>query len=214
MRVLEFGMDPDGSSVHCPHNHIENSVCYVGTHDNVPIVGFLKKAKAKDLDYAIRYYGLNKEEGYNYGFIRGGMSSVSNGANASSGDSGVAFIFDEEIPGVDDMFGLTTSYGGGVNVNTDRIPGIETNININVKGSDKDSKTISNTKEYGTADTADHNTDAYSSILTGTKTFNGGIELKKKEKKKCYQKLKKHKSSRIMPDSKVTLVPLKSRSHY
>ena len=21
MRVLEFGMDPDGSSVHCPHNH-------------------------------------------------------------------------------------------------------------------------------------------------------------------------------------------------
>ena len=77
MRVLEFGMDPDGSSVHCPHNHIENSVCYVGTHDNVPIVGFLKKAKAKDLDYAIRYYGLNKEEGYNYGFIRGGMSSVS-----------------------------------------------------------------------------------------------------------------------------------------
>ena len=112
------------------------------------------------------------------------VTVIANGANASSGDSGVAFIFDEEIPGIDDMFGLTTSYGGGVNVNTDRIPGIETNININVKGSDKDSKTISNTKEYGTADTADHNTDAYSSILTGTKSFNGGIELKKKEKKK------------------------------
>ena len=55
---------------------IENNVCYVGTHDNVPIVGS-KEPRPKDLDYAIRYYGLNKEEGYNYGFIRGGMSSVS-----------------------------------------------------------------------------------------------------------------------------------------
>ena len=76
MRVLQFGMTPDGSSYHCPHNHIENSVCYVSTHDNVPIMGWVKSVKKKDLNYAIRYYGLNEEEGYNYGFIRAGMASV------------------------------------------------------------------------------------------------------------------------------------------
>ena len=76
MRVLEFGMADDGSSFHAPHNHTENSVCYISTHDNVPIMGWLNKAKKKDLKYAKQYYGLNEEEGYNYGFIRGGMSSV------------------------------------------------------------------------------------------------------------------------------------------
>ena len=76
MKVLEFGMAPDGSSFHAPHNHTENSVCYISTHDNVPIMGWLNKAKKKDLNYAKQYYGLNEEEGYNFGFIRGGMSSV------------------------------------------------------------------------------------------------------------------------------------------
>ena len=76
MRVLEFGMADDGSSFHAPHNHTENCVCYISTHDNVPIMGWLNKAKKKDLKYAKLYYGLNEEEGYNYGFIRGGMSSV------------------------------------------------------------------------------------------------------------------------------------------
>ena len=78
MRVLEFGFAPDGTSYHCPHNHIQNCVCYVSTHDNTPIMGCLKYLKKKDMDYAKRYYGLNEEEGYNYGFIRGGMSSVCN----------------------------------------------------------------------------------------------------------------------------------------
>ena len=76
MRVLEFGMNPDGSSSHAPHHHTENSICYISTHDNVPIMGWLNKVKKKDLKYAKAYYGLNEEEGYNYGFIRGGMSSV------------------------------------------------------------------------------------------------------------------------------------------
>ncbi len=76
MKVLEFGMAPDGSSSHAPHNHTENCVCYISTHDNVPIMGWLNNAKKKDLKYAKQYYGLNEEEGCNFGFIRGGMSSV------------------------------------------------------------------------------------------------------------------------------------------
>ncbi len=77
MRVLEFGTAPDGSSFHTPHNHVVNSVCYIATHDNAPVMGWLSKAKEKEVAYAKEYYGLNEEEGFNYGFLRGGMSSVS-----------------------------------------------------------------------------------------------------------------------------------------
>ena len=76
MRVLEFSTSSDGTSIHSPHNHVKNGVCYISTHDNLPVMGWLKSAKKKDLDYVKLYYGLNDEEGYNYGFIRAGMSSV------------------------------------------------------------------------------------------------------------------------------------------
>ena len=76
MRVLEFGTAGDGSSYHCPHNHIENCVCYIATHDNSPIMGWFETAKKKDVEYVKKYYGLNEKEGYNFGMIRGGMSSV------------------------------------------------------------------------------------------------------------------------------------------
>lgn len=76
MRVLEFGGNPDGTSYHSPHNHKENCVCYISTHDNEPVMGWVKNTNPKDLIYAKLYFGLNKEEGYNFGFIRGGMSSV------------------------------------------------------------------------------------------------------------------------------------------
>ena len=35
MRVLQFGFDgPSTKNPHCPHNHVENSLVYTGTHDN------------------------------------------------------------------------------------------------------------------------------------------------------------------------------------
>ena len=76
MRVLEFGFTPDGSSYHCVQHHVKNGVCYIATHDNKPIMGFLDTCKKNDLAYAKLIYGLNKEEGYNFGFIRAGMGSV------------------------------------------------------------------------------------------------------------------------------------------
>ena len=78
MRVLEFGLTPDGSSYHLLHNHIQNCVCYISSHDNYPIMGCLKHMKKKDFEYVEKYYGLNEAEGYNYGFIRAGMSSIAN----------------------------------------------------------------------------------------------------------------------------------------
>ncbi len=76
MRVLEFGMDPKGASYHTPFNHIENCVCYISTHDNSPIMGWHDNASKADVKHAIKYFNLTKKEGFNWGFIRGGMNSV------------------------------------------------------------------------------------------------------------------------------------------
>ena len=78
MRVLEFSMADDGTSYHSPHNHINNCVCYIATHDNEPINGWFKNANENDIRYSTNYYGLSEKEGYNWGFIRGGMNSVAN----------------------------------------------------------------------------------------------------------------------------------------
>ena len=37
MKVLEFAFDGDGKNPYLPHNHIKNSVCYLGTHDNTTL---------------------------------------------------------------------------------------------------------------------------------------------------------------------------------
>lgn len=41
MRVLQFGFLGDSSSPHLPHNYIENSVSYTGTHDNNTLLGYV-----------------------------------------------------------------------------------------------------------------------------------------------------------------------------
>jgi len=78
MKVLEFGMGPKEANNHTPHNHESNSVCYISTHDNSPIMGWKVTADPKEVRFARKYLGLNWKEGFHNGFIRGGMSSVSN----------------------------------------------------------------------------------------------------------------------------------------
>ena len=77
MKVLEFAFDSKEASSYLPHAYTENCVCYTGTHDNAPLAMWRDGEVAEeDLAYAKRYLGLNEEEGFNYGIIRGGMSSV------------------------------------------------------------------------------------------------------------------------------------------
>ncbi len=75
MKVLEFAFEPSGESDYLPHKYSENCVCYVGTHDNAPLVQWLDTADEKELDFAKRYLGLNEDEGCRWGIIRGGMCS-------------------------------------------------------------------------------------------------------------------------------------------
>lgn len=58
MRVIQFGFDPGSDSTHLPHNYSDNTVAYVGTHDNNTILGWLWEASPAQRDFALRYCGF------------------------------------------------------------------------------------------------------------------------------------------------------------
>lgn len=76
MKVLEFAFDPKDTGGYLPHNYSPDCVCYTGTHDNAPLAAWLREASREELEFAARYLGLNDGEGFSWGIIRGGMSSV------------------------------------------------------------------------------------------------------------------------------------------
>ncbi len=76
MKVLQFAFDSGECSNYLPHTYNSNCVCYTGTHDNATLAEWHEDASDSDVAYATEYLGLHKEEGFNLGVIRGGMSSV------------------------------------------------------------------------------------------------------------------------------------------
>lgn len=76
MKVLEFAFDSGEPNNYQPHTYDKNCICYTGTHDNATIMEWYKTAKKADKDYAKKYLGISRSEGFNWGMIRGGMSSV------------------------------------------------------------------------------------------------------------------------------------------
>ncbi len=76
MKVLEFAFDAREASSYLPHGYSRNCVCYVGTHDNEPVVQWWQGADSADLLFARRYLGLNEEEGFHWGMLRAGLGSV------------------------------------------------------------------------------------------------------------------------------------------
>ena len=77
MKVLEFAFDPKWDSEHLPHNHTENCVCYIGTHDNCTAKEWAEKdAPKRCLDFAKLYLNITEDEGIEWGLIRAGMGSV------------------------------------------------------------------------------------------------------------------------------------------
>lgn len=76
MKVLEFAFDPAELSSYLPHSYGENCICYTGTHDNTPVMAWRQEATPEELEFAEKYLGLSESEGFNFGLIRGGMSSV------------------------------------------------------------------------------------------------------------------------------------------
>ena len=77
MRVMEFAFDARGESDYLPHRCNENSVCYLGTHDNDTVQGWLATTGEEDLEFARRYMHITPDEGWNWGMIRSGMATSS-----------------------------------------------------------------------------------------------------------------------------------------
>jgi len=77
MKVLQFAFDSREEGNYLPYTYPENSVCYSGTHDNLTMVQWFQEASTEDLEAAKAYLGLNTEEGYVRGMIRGCMASAS-----------------------------------------------------------------------------------------------------------------------------------------
>ncbi len=67
MRVFQFAFVNDENNPHLPHNYINNSVAYTGTHDNNTLLGYLweteENTKKKMLEYC-GYTDSNWEAGY------------------------------------------------------------------------------------------------------------------------------------------------------
>ena len=76
MKVLEFAFDSREPSNYLPHLYSSHCVCYTGTHDNAPLSAWLQTADPEDVAFAVKYLGLNEDEGYLQGILRGGMGSV------------------------------------------------------------------------------------------------------------------------------------------
>ena len=78
MKILEFAFDAHGESDYLPHRCTPNSVCYMGTHDNDTVQGWLETMSEDDLAFASRYMHITEDEGWCWGLIRTGMATASN----------------------------------------------------------------------------------------------------------------------------------------
>ncbi len=77
MKVMEFAFDAHGDSDYLPHCCCENSVCYLGTHDNDTVLGWLETTSEEDAEFARRYMHVTEDEGWCWGMIRSGMATSS-----------------------------------------------------------------------------------------------------------------------------------------
>lgn len=76
MKVVQFAFDSRDDGDYMPHNYDEHCVVYTGTHDNDTIMGWMKTAPKESVKNAKEYLGLNKEEGYHWGMMRGAWMST------------------------------------------------------------------------------------------------------------------------------------------
>ncbi len=78
MKVMLFGFDSRDGGGYLPNYYPDNSIAYIGTHDNETFMGWLKDGRKKDVENAKKYLRLNESEGYNWGAMRTLWASNSN----------------------------------------------------------------------------------------------------------------------------------------
>ena len=58
MRVFQFAFLSDSDNPHLPHNYINNSIAYSGTHDNNTLLGYLWEMDPHTREKMLRYCGF------------------------------------------------------------------------------------------------------------------------------------------------------------
>ena len=76
MKVLQFAFDRREAGDYLPHNYLQNSVVYTGTHDNTTTAAWEKEAHPEDVARARAYLHAG-DEPLVEGFIRAALASVS-----------------------------------------------------------------------------------------------------------------------------------------
>ncbi len=98
MKVLQFAFDSREESAYLPHLYDKNCVVYTGTHDNDTILGWMKNAAVKDVEFAKEYMRLTESEGYNWGMMKVAL--------ASSADTAILMM--QDILGLDEKARMNT----------------------------------------------------------------------------------------------------------
>lgn len=62
MKILQFAFDGKKSNPYLPKNHINNSVCYIGTHDNQTLKGFVDSLDEEKKEYIHSCFRFKEKE--------------------------------------------------------------------------------------------------------------------------------------------------------
>jgi len=79
MRILQFAFGNDPNNAYLPHNYIENSVVYPGTHDNDTAIGWWHAASDQEKQHVAKYLGYSSPDQIqqiNWEFIQLALASV------------------------------------------------------------------------------------------------------------------------------------------
>lgn len=78
MKVLEFAFGSGEPSAYLPYNHVKNSVCYTGTHDNETLMGWYTGLAKADQQLVLDYIGRDcSEKEVVWELVRMALGSVS-----------------------------------------------------------------------------------------------------------------------------------------
>ncbi len=58
MKLMQFAFDSREGGDYLPHNYTQNSVAYIGTHDNDTAMGWLLSADSNDIEYMRKYLDI------------------------------------------------------------------------------------------------------------------------------------------------------------
>ncbi len=94
MKVIQFGFTPGENSAHLPHNYSQNSVAYVGTHDNNTLLGWLWEATEQERSFALRYCGFSGDDWGEGGYHAASCRSIIEAVWKSTADTAIISVQD------------------------------------------------------------------------------------------------------------------------